>query len=154
MKEYTVLSLFDGMSCGQIALERSGFKVKKYYASEIDKYAIKITQKNYPQTTQLGDITKWREWDIDFSEIDIILANYFGYHPTLKNVLKDRITESLQGEVKMNCDTCQYRLNAAQFVEHHHDHDHEHEHRHEHEHHDHDNHHTDHDHDHLVSVDK
>ena len=89
-----------------------------------------------------------------YPEIDIILANYFGYHPTLKNVLKDRITESLQGEVKMNCDTCQYRLNAAQFVEHHHDHDHEHEHRHEHEHHDHDHHHTDHNHDHLVGVDK
>ena len=51
-----VLSLFDGMSCGQIALERAGIKVDKYYASEIDKYAIQITQKNYPNTIQLGDI--------------------------------------------------------------------------------------------------
>ena len=52
----TVLSLFDGISCGQVALERSGIKVKKYYASEIDKYAIKITSKNYPNTIQLGDV--------------------------------------------------------------------------------------------------
>jgi DNA (cytosine-5)-methyltransferase 3A len=53
-----VLSLFDGMSCGQIALERVGIKVKQYFASEIDKYAIKITQKNYPSTIQIGDVSK------------------------------------------------------------------------------------------------
>jgi DNA-cytosine methyltransferase len=53
-----VLSLFDGISCGQIALERAGIKVDKYYASEIDKYAIKVTQNNYPKTIQLGDVTK------------------------------------------------------------------------------------------------
>jgi DNA-cytosine methyltransferase len=51
-----VLSLFDGMSCGQIALERAGIKVDNYYASEIDKYAIKVTQSNYPNTIQLGDV--------------------------------------------------------------------------------------------------
>lgn len=59
-----VLSLFDGMSCGQIALERAGIKVDNYYASEIDPYAIKITMKNYPKTIQLGSITDWRTWDI------------------------------------------------------------------------------------------
>jgi DNA (cytosine-5)-methyltransferase 3A len=53
-----VLSLFDGISCGQVALERAGIKVDKYYASEINKYAISITQKNYKNTIQLGDITK------------------------------------------------------------------------------------------------
>ncbi|WP_425203716.1 DNA cytosine methyltransferase [Priestia megaterium] len=53
-----VLSLFDGMSCGQIALERAGIKIKKYYASEINKPSMKVTQKNYPNTIQLGDITK------------------------------------------------------------------------------------------------
>ncbi len=53
-----VLSLFDGISCGQIALERAGIKVKNYYASEIDKYAISVTQNNYPDTIQLGDVTK------------------------------------------------------------------------------------------------
>lgn len=56
--ELSVLSLFDGMSCGQIALQRAGLKVKKYYASEIDEYAIKVTQHNYPNTIQLGDVTK------------------------------------------------------------------------------------------------
>ena len=53
-----VLSLFDGMSCGQIALDKLGIKVDNYFASEIDKYAIQVTQKNYPNTRQLGDITK------------------------------------------------------------------------------------------------
>ena len=51
-----VLSLFDGMSCGQIALERCGIKVNNYFASEIDKHAIKVTQHNYPQTKQIGDV--------------------------------------------------------------------------------------------------
>ena len=58
MKPLRVLSLFDGISCGQIALERAGIPVEVYYASEIDKYAIQITQKNYPDTIQLGDVTK------------------------------------------------------------------------------------------------
>ena len=53
-----VLSLFDGISAGQVALERAGIKVDKYYASEIDKYAIQVTQKNYPDTVQIGDVTK------------------------------------------------------------------------------------------------
>ena len=58
MSGINVLSLFDGMSCGQIALERSGIEVNNYFASEIDKYAMKVTQDNYPDTIQLGDITK------------------------------------------------------------------------------------------------
>jgi len=53
-----VLSLFDGMSCGQIALERAGVKVDNYYASEIKAHAIKVAQYNYPSTIQLGDVTK------------------------------------------------------------------------------------------------
>ena len=53
-----VLSLFDGMSCGQIALDQLGIKVDNYFASEIDKYAIQVTQKNYPNTKHLGDVTK------------------------------------------------------------------------------------------------
>lgn len=68
-----ILSLFDGISCGRVALERAGIPVEKYYASEIDKYAIQITQKNYPDTIQLGDVTK-----IDFTqfigEIDMIIG--------------------------------------------------------------------------------
>lgn len=53
-----VLSLFDGISCGQIAFERAGIKVDNYYSSEIDKNAITVTQYNYPRTIQIGDITK------------------------------------------------------------------------------------------------
>ena len=56
-----VLSLFDGISCGQIALERAGIKINTYYASEIDKYAIQITKKNYPDTIHIGDVN-----NIDF----------------------------------------------------------------------------------------
>jgi len=51
-----ILSLFDGMSCGQIALNKLGIKYDNYFASEIDKYAIKVTQTNYSETIQLGDI--------------------------------------------------------------------------------------------------
>lgn len=69
-----VLSLFDGMSCGQIALNRIGIKPEVYYASELDKYAIKVTQANYPDTVQLGDVTQWREWDIDWSSIDLLIG--------------------------------------------------------------------------------
>ena len=69
-----VLSLFDGMSCLQIALKEYGFVVDKYYASEIDKFAIKQTQHNFPDTIQLGSVTEWRTWDIDWSSIDLIGA--------------------------------------------------------------------------------
>jgi len=67
-----VLSLFDGMSCGQIALERLGIKVDNYFASEIDKYAIKITQKNYPNTMQLGDVNNWIDWNLP--KIDLLIG--------------------------------------------------------------------------------
>jgi DNA (cytosine-5)-methyltransferase 3A len=53
-----VLSLFDGISCARLALQKSGIQVERYYASEIDKYAISITQRNWPETIQVGDITK------------------------------------------------------------------------------------------------
>jgi DNA-cytosine methyltransferase len=69
-----VLSLFDGMSCGQIALNRIGIKPDVYYASELDKYAIQVTQANWPYTVQLGDVTKWREWDLPWSEIDLLIG--------------------------------------------------------------------------------
>ena len=53
-----VLSLFDGMSCGQIVLNRLGIKYDKYFSSEVDKFTLKITEKNYPNTIQLGDVSK------------------------------------------------------------------------------------------------
>ena len=69
-----VLSLFDGMSCGQIALRELGVEPEVYYASEIDKYAIRQTQYNFPATVQLGDVERWREWEIDWAGIDLVLA--------------------------------------------------------------------------------
>lgn len=65
-----ILSLFDGMSAGQIALNRVGIKYDKYFASEIDEHAIKVTQHNYPDTIQLGDITKIKGSDLP--PIDLI----------------------------------------------------------------------------------
>lgn len=58
-----ILSLFDGISCGRLALERAGIKVDKYFASEIDPYAIKIAKKNYPDTIHIGSVTdvKYKE---------------------------------------------------------------------------------------------
>ena len=53
-----VLSLFDGCSGGQLALQKANIHVDNYYASEIDKYAIKVTQANFPNTIQLGDVTQ------------------------------------------------------------------------------------------------
>jgi site-specific DNA-cytosine methylase len=70
-----VLSLFDGMSCGQIALNRAGIKYDKYFASEIDKYAIQVTQHNYPETIQIGDILDVKGSDLP--KIDIIFGGIF-----------------------------------------------------------------------------
>lgn len=69
-----VLSLFNGMNTGRQALENVGIKVDKYYSSEIKPYAIQLTQHHFPDTIQVGDITKWREWDIDFKNIDLVLS--------------------------------------------------------------------------------
>ena len=62
------------MSCGQIALSRAGIKPEKYYAAELDKHAITVTRANYPSTIQLGDVTKWGEWDIDWKSIDLLIG--------------------------------------------------------------------------------
>lgn len=74
MKKLNVLSLFDGLSCGQIALERVKIPIKKYFASEIDKYAIAVTQENYSNTIQLGDITKIKVKDLP--EIDLLMGGF------------------------------------------------------------------------------
>ena len=68
----SVLSLFDGMSCGQIALNRVGIKYDNYFASEIDKHAIKVTQHNYPNTIQLGDVMKVKGSDLP--KIDLLIG--------------------------------------------------------------------------------
>ena len=67
-----VLSLFDGMSCGQIALEKLGIKVNNYFASEIDKYAIQVTKDNYPNTKHIGDVTQVKESNLP--NIDLLIG--------------------------------------------------------------------------------
>lgn len=67
-----ILSLFDGMACGRIALERAGIEVTNYYASEIDKYAMQIAKKNYPDIIHVGDITKLHAKDLP--RIDMIIG--------------------------------------------------------------------------------
>jgi site-specific DNA-cytosine methylase len=69
-----VVSLFNGMNTGRQALENVGIKVDKYYSSEIKPYAIELTQYHFPDTIQVGDVTKWREWDIDWKTIDLVLS--------------------------------------------------------------------------------
>ena len=67
-----VLSLFDGISCGRLALERAGIPVEKYYASEIDKYAIQVAQKNYPDTIQVGDVNNLNY--LELLDVDIVMG--------------------------------------------------------------------------------
>ena len=67
-----VLSLFDGMSCGRIALEKSDIHIDKYFASEINKDAIKVTQSNYPDTIQLGDVLNVNSKDLP--KIDLLIG--------------------------------------------------------------------------------
>jgi DNA (cytosine-5)-methyltransferase 3A len=69
-----VLSLFNGMNTGRQALENVGIKVNKYYSSEIKPYAIELTQYHFPDTIQVGNVTKWREWNIDWQSIDLVLS--------------------------------------------------------------------------------
>lgn len=83
MKPLTVLSLFDGMSCGRIALERAGIPVKAYYASEVDKHAIKVSKANWSDVIQIGDVTKvshkdgvlyTENGDFNVGEIDLVIG--------------------------------------------------------------------------------
>ena len=73
MKKINVLSLFDGMSCGQLAISQLGFNYN-YYASEIDKHAMQVTQANFPNTIQLGSVEHWQLWDVDFAGINLLIG--------------------------------------------------------------------------------
>jgi DNA-cytosine methyltransferase len=78
MKPINVFSLFDGMSCGQLALQKAGVPVGTYHASEIDKWAMKVTTKNFPFTLHMGDITKLEDWRLkvirDEVGIDLVMG--------------------------------------------------------------------------------
>ena len=71
-----VLSLFNGMSFGRMALESLNIPVEKYYSAEIDKYANQAAQVLFPDTFQLGDVTKWREWDIEWDKINLVTGGF------------------------------------------------------------------------------
>lgn len=71
-----VLSLFDGISCGYLALQRAGIPIETYYASEIDKTCIKVSQKHFPNIIQLGDVNNWRTWDIPWKDIDLVMGGF------------------------------------------------------------------------------
>ena len=91
-----VLSLFDGISCGQIALQRVGIQVDKYYASEIKPIAIKCTQANFPNTIQLGDVTK-----LDLSQlenIDLLIGGSPCQDLSIANVINKGNQEGLDGK--------------------------------------------------------
>lgn len=87
-----VLSLFDGMSCGQIALQRAGINVDKYYASEVEKAPMAVTQYNFPDTIQIGDVTK-----LDFTEfkgkIDILIGGSPCQGLSLANNKRDNLND-------------------------------------------------------------
>lgn len=57
-----------------VALERAGIKVDKYYSSEVDNYAIAVSEKNHKEIVRLGDVTKWKNWDIDWGSIDLLIG--------------------------------------------------------------------------------
>lgn len=83
-----VLSLFDGMSCGQIALTELGCFPDKYYASEVDKFAIQQTMSVFPDTIQLGDVTK-----VDVSQLDKIDLLIGGKSNCITTVQKDNLLQ-------------------------------------------------------------
>ena len=71
-----VLSLFNGISAMHLALDRAGVEYNTVYYAEIDKYANQVTAHHFPQDVPLGDVTKWREWDIDWASIDLVGAGF------------------------------------------------------------------------------
>ena len=88
-----VLSLFDGISCGRLSLQKAGIRVDKYFASELDKHAIKVTQDNFPDTVQLGDVTKWETWDLP--KIDLLIG---GSPCQSLSIIKSKTREGLDGK--------------------------------------------------------
>ena len=87
-----ILSLFDGISCGRVAIERAGIPVEKYYASEIDKYAISVSKYNYPDIIQVGDVSQLK--GEDFKDIDLMMGGF----PCQDLSIAKKNREGLKGE--------------------------------------------------------
>ena len=92
-----VLSLFDGISCGRVALERAGIPIEVYYASEIDKYAIQIAQKNYPDTVQLGDVTQLDGTQFK-GKVDLLIG---GSPCQSLSIVQSKTRENLDGKSRL-----------------------------------------------------
>ena len=102
-----VLSLFDGISCGRIALERAGIKVDKYYASEIKKFAIKCSKENYPEIIQVGDITKihykngilyTESGEMNIGKVDMIIGGSPCQNFSSARILSNKEIDGLKGD--------------------------------------------------------
>lgn len=93
MKKMRVLSLFDGISCGRLALERAGIKIDKYYASEIDPTAIKIATTMFPDIIEIGDVCK-----INFNEYVDKIDMIIGGSPCQDLSIAKQNREGLKGE--------------------------------------------------------
>lgn len=102
-----VLSLFDGISCGQIALERAGIKVNTYYASEIKKNAIKVTKLNYPNTIHIGDVTKvsykngilhTENGDYNVGKIDLLIGGSPCQNFSVARTMMNKKIDGLDGD--------------------------------------------------------
>ena len=103
-----VLSLFDGMSCGRIALERAGIKVTRYFASEVDKNAVKVSNHNYPSIEHIGDVTKVKytdgilSWDngSEAVKIDLVIGGSPCQDFSIARVMGNNggITSGLEGD--------------------------------------------------------
>lgn len=71
-----VVNCFGGMEVGRLALDRLGITPTRYYSSEIDPHAMKIASKNYPDIIQLGDVNNWRDWDIEWKFVDLVMGGF------------------------------------------------------------------------------
>jgi DNA (cytosine-5)-methyltransferase 3A len=99
----TVLSLFDGMSGGQLALQKLGITIKKYNSSEINPYSIKITQKNFPNTIQLGDVTQLNKDKIDsLGKIDLMIFGSPCENLSITVINNEQHNQGLDGEKRIN----------------------------------------------------
>lgn len=87
-----VLSLFGGMECGRITLNRMGITPTQYYSSEVDKFAIAEVSANYPDVIHLGDVTRWREWDIPWGDIDLVIGGSPCFVAGTKVITTDALT--------------------------------------------------------------
>ena len=72
----TALTLFNGISGLHLALDKAQISAEQVYYSEIDKFANKVTEQHYPNDIALGDVTKWKDWDIDWSSVDLVSAGF------------------------------------------------------------------------------